>query len=367
MYILSCYVYADDDERRFEANVPLRSMGQHLRMRGWANGILLLFLEGFSRFSLAYRRELSALGFQCVDLENDYHRLGEPFSNLRSFGSYEFNNFLRWLGVEYLIRRESLSPTMIHLDGDILFNVSPTEVATDVKDLTFVLQGVPAFVVLGNYAWFESYRRELVQFNADPYMYSAKAWDERAGAEGSLYTKWAGRRDSPRIRSDQDLISHLIHTDRLPQDSPGKFVPHLNFYYAQNPLYLNAFAQMQFGRTWSLNLKVRDNTAYIESLPVALWHMQTDFSDYVRLAAAFRRAHLPLRVPNPYRSKRLRNQVMPRLKLRFLPSRQDVYSSVREFSTEPKNVCLGLTDIFNHSKFWDANAFASSSPRAKPV
>jgi hypothetical protein len=364
MYLLSCYVYTGDTEIEFEANVPLLSLGRHLRDRGWQNGIVLVFLEGFSQLAPAYRKALAGLGFECVDLEQDYQTLVRPYSNLRTLGTYEFNNLLRWVALEFLIRREHLEPTLIHMDGDILFNVSPSEIAADVNGLTFVLQGVPAFVVLGDYTWFECYRRELFSFNAARETYSAKAWEERTGTETSFHTKWAGGRDSPMLKSDQDLISHLIHTERLPQTSPLDFVPRLKFFYAQNPLYLNTFAQVPFGRTWNLNFQVRNNTAYLESMPVALWHIQTDFSDYLRLAAAFKRFRVPLRIPNPYHSRRLRSSVMPRLKSRFLPSRRDVYASVRELSTDPTRVALSLTNIFNRASFWDAAAF--SNPDSPP-
>jgi hypothetical protein len=221
------------------------------------------------------------------------------------------------------------------------------------------LQGVPAFVVLTDFRWFESYRRELCAFNASPESYSAQAWAERDGAEKSFHTKWAGARDRPNVGSDQDLISHLIHTERLPQSSPLEFVPRLHYLYAQNPLYLNSFAQPPLERTWKLDFQVRANTAYLESLPIAIWHMQTDFSDYVRLVAAFKRMHLPIRVPNPYHSRRIRSKFMPRLKPRFLPSRRAVYAAVDEFSTDPGRVTLGLRDIFNRSVFWDADAFSN--------
>jgi hypothetical protein len=126
---------------------------------------------------------------------------------------------------------------------------------------------------------------------------------------------------------------------------------------------LNSYAKQPFGRTWGLNFHVLAQTAYLESLPIAVWHMQTDFSDYLRLAAAFKQAHLPLRVPNPYHSRRLRRTVMPRLKTHFLPSRRDLYASIREFSTFPTRVLMSLTQIFNHASFWDAGAFANSTTR----
>ncbi len=58
--------------------------------------------------------------------------------------------FLRWQTLAEYLRVENTRGQVFQIDGDIVFNAKPEEVANDAKGLTFVLQGCQAFVSIAN-------------------------------------------------------------------------------------------------------------------------------------------------------------------------------------------------------------------------
>src|SRR5262249_32292468 len=129
-----------------------------------------------------------------------------------------------------------------HYDGDVVFNEDPDVVANLLHGKTFVLQGCPALTSISDHGWFDQYREQLDRFTNDVRGYSELAWTERDGWETSEREKWAGQRFRRTISSDQDLLSHLIHTDRIVQHKPSVILNDLQSYMLfENPLYLHGY------------------------------------------------------------------------------------------------------------------------------
>src|SRR5262249_44202242 len=134
--------------------------------------------------------------------------------------------------------------------------------------------------------------------------YSARAWQERIGWEESHQSKWAGCRFRQVISSDQDLISHLIHTNRIFQDNPLDFVDHLRLFYAENPLYFHSHAKIQLRKKLGLNFVSEGDRCSVNDKTIAFWHFQTNFVQYISDSLALRGIHYPFRFPNVLESQR---------------------------------------------------------------
>lgn len=153
-------------------------------------------------------------------------------------------------------------------------------------------------MAITNYDWFECYYAELVEFSRDIEGYSSMAWNERWGWEKSDIEKWAGQRYRRIMSSDQDFISHLIHTGRIVQDDPVHFVKHLSLYYTENPLYFDSHAEIQLSKHGGLSFSSDGDTCYVDGKKIAFWHFQSDFSAYVNAAIVLHKICYPFLVPN---------------------------------------------------------------------
>lgn len=257
----------------FEAAVPLEMVGLRNRQLGFSNAIDIVFAEGFAHLSEAYKVGLRDLGFALHDAEKIFRPYAERFATLDHFGVFLKNCFLRWLVVAELFRGESI----LHFDGDVMFNECPTVLARLFAGRTILLQGCPALTAISDPRWFQQYEAELTAYARDIDGYSAQAWRERAGWERTFHTKWAGHWVGPKIASDQDLLSHLVHADRLVQSDPAEFVrsaPEHVFF--ENPLIIGDLVPerpLVYRRTAGID--------YFGSRRVALWHMQTDWCRYL--------------------------------------------------------------------------------------
>ena len=237
MFFIFAWVGPNQNDDAFEANVPLLFLGRRLRRQKSSQTFNLIFLDGYERLSADFLFNLKASGFNVINYSAECRRLMEIFPKLERFGRYEMLCFLRWPALVSYLKTENVREQVFHIDGDVIFNAQPKEIVDDVRGLTFVLQGCPGFVSITNYDWFEYYLEELRNFHRDIEGYSSAAWNQRVGWEQSHNEKWAGFRNRPVISSDQDLISHLIHSGRIIQDSPLDFVQRLRLFYMENPLY----------------------------------------------------------------------------------------------------------------------------------
>ena len=123
------FVWTHKNERHTERALPLVWHGQHLRRMGWANPIVLVFLEGLDLLSREYRRDLESLGYQILDgsalarrLLRDVHPL------LRGFPATEKLWLLRWTVFGNLVRGSS-EDTAILIDSDLVFMADPRDLA----------------------------------------------------------------------------------------------------------------------------------------------------------------------------------------------------------------------------------------------
>ena len=269
-------VYAKGNADLFERNIPLHFVGQRNAKLGFSNDIDILFLDGYDRLEERYRKSLQELGFNLYDVQKIYSDLREKYSLLNRFGDFIQKCFLRWLVIKEFFSGEKI----VHYDADIVFNEDPSMLLSRMNGKTFVLQGCPALTCISDVDWFFHYEHNLNLFVNDIERYSKHAWIEREGWEQSEQHKWAGQRDKKIIESDQDLISHLIHTDRIPQNKPSEVLNCFSEYIMfENPLYIHAFSP--WCKTIPFSYKRIDDIDYINEKRVAFWHMQNDFNNYL--------------------------------------------------------------------------------------
>lgn len=268
----------------FESHIPLKFVGQRNKKLGFNNDIHVLVLDGLSRLSEIYKTDLKNLGYVLHDLSSLYQLLAKKYAQLDRFGDYEKKCFLRWLVIEQLFAGESI----MHVDGDIVFNEDPNVIASLVTDKTFILQGCPAFTVIHDRIWFEQYRQQLDVFVRDIQGYSQQAWQQRTGWQVTYKTRWAGSRFREVITSDQDFISHLIHTGQIIQTPVEEIMLCLQDYiYFENPLFIHMYDD-----NFPYRYKRENGIDYFEatridgqSVPVRkrvlFWHMQSCFTFYL--------------------------------------------------------------------------------------
>jgi hypothetical protein len=358
VFYVSAWLAEGKDAAAFERSVPLLFGARRLRRMGSRQEVVVLFLDGFDRLSTGYVDELAGLGFHALDASGDLRRAESATPALGRFNRYEHFCFLRWLVLD---RVADDGDTVIHLDGDLVFGAAPERVAEALAGRTLVLQGCPALTAITDRDWFAVYAEELARFCRDIDGYSAAAWSERAGWEESHRLRWAGSRYRDVIGSDQDLISHLIHTERLPQSDPRDLVAAGDLYWAENPLYIQSHAQLQLGRASGISFTTVDGRCYLDSREVAVWHLQSDFVRYLARSLALSRMHWPGRIPNDLESPRLA-KVLPPLPLRsWHAGRLAVCESVRELNGGAGGLSFG--DVFSARRFWQAGVFADDPSR----
>lgn len=276
--------WCNASEKEFENSVPLKFVGNRNKKLGYSNNFEIIFLNGFTHLSEYYKNDLKSLGYNLHDCSKLFALFNEKYKQLDRFGDYEKKCFLRWLVIDNFFAGEKI----IHYDGDIIFNEDPSVILKLLNEHTFVLQGCPAFTSISNRDWFILYKKELDKFVGAIDAYSMQAWQERAGWQITFKTRWAGSRFRPIITSDQDFISHLIHTNRIIQDSVEKIMMQLQDYVVfENPLFIHAYDDnfpFSYVRENGIDylLYKRDETRDgIFKKRVLLWHMQSCFNFYL--------------------------------------------------------------------------------------
>lgn len=327
-----------------EEIVPLLWNAERNIRLGSNNNFNIICLEGYDFLPISYVKKLKALKYNIINAEEIYLQQSEKFKALDRFGNYEKYCFLRW----NVLREIFPSGHVIHYDGDVVFNSTPEEISTVLEGYNFVLQGCPAVTSIVDKLWLDSYLKHLAYFATDVDNYSKIAWTEREGWEDSFKNRLAGYRFRPIISSDQDFISHLIHTDRLPQEIP----PQLNsdqYMFFQNPLVFFELFRDKIPFTYYR----KNGIDYINDKKVAIWHMQSDFCQYLNfchqrgILNKFSRAH------NHIGHKGLDYYVLKILeKIKIIPSgknRLGVYKLV--FEQKDFSFC------FNKKVFWEKDIF----------
>ena len=262
----------DTDTDSFETQIPLHFIGKRNVLLGYDNKIDVLLLGGYDLLNDQYKDELKSVGYRLHNVKTIYHTISKSYPALSGFNKYETKCFLRWLVISNYFRGDSI----IHYDGDVVFNENPSVISALLKGKTFVLQGCPAVTCISDPAWFSQYEEQLKAFSADIMEYSRNAWLERDGWEISHDEKWAGSRFREIISSDQDLLSHLIHTDKIIQNSPCDIMNSLYLYAVfENPLYLHSYMKglMKYKRIAEVD--------YLNDKRVLIWHMQRSFVEYL--------------------------------------------------------------------------------------
>jgi hypothetical protein len=292
--------WCNTNEQVFETQVPLLLVGKRNQELGFKGVLHVVFVDGFDLLSKNYKDLLCDVGFVLHDAQALYGEFESAYKALDRFGDYEKKCFLRWLVLERLFAGEPL----IHYDGDIVFNEDPAVIAEKVKNKTFVLQGCPAFTVIHNKAWFERYNEQLNLFVQDIEGYSQQAWQQREGWEITFKTRWAGSRFRKIITSDQDFLSHLIHTGNIHQDSVESVSMRLQDYLPfENPLFIHMYDD-NFPYSYSRENNIdyfsavrRDGQDCFYKKRILFWHMQSCFNYYLSKFVLRKKILWPGRVP----------------------------------------------------------------------
>lgn len=359
MYIICVWAKSGITDQKFEKDVPLNFLGNWLKSKGSTESFEILFLYGKSHLSEAYLNQLQAFEhFNLYSYEKEFNDLISQYQQLLQFGQYEANCFLRWLIIEKHLEQKRYTGHMIHIDGDVLFNALPEEIAAETRDFTFTLQGCPAFVSIRNYQWFEDYRRHLNEFTRQIEPYSAQAWQQREGWKTSNQTKWAGSRYRPVITSDQDLISHLIHTDNIVQDDPARFVKQSSLYYCANPIYIPTHSALQLKQYGNLHFTAVENVCYLNNRKLAIWHFQSNFVRYMNHFLFLQKLRYPFRIPNELETSTM-NRTALKIISKLAPlSRLEIYSQIQELNPAPVPGGISFKEVFNKDRFWKKEVFA---------
>lgn len=336
-------VWAQGSAADFERHVPLFWGGRRNKQLGSANDFKLIFLEGLNSLEPAYRESLAALGYTLIDASANYRVFESKYPQLNRFGDYEKKCFLRWLVLKDLFGN---SP-VIHYDGDIVFNATPEEIAAQLAHHVVVLQGCPAFVSTATSSWLQEYEANLCHFVRDVEGYSINAWQERIGWEASAIEKWSGSRYRKLISSDQDLISHLIHTDRLPQTSPSVIQSRTDLIFFENPLYFFVYIPDLLPVRYQRVGKVD----YFNGRKIAFWHMQSDFVRYLAVCKARGLLNRICRCPNLDAQSGL-EQFFWKTYLKYSTKTLDRSSIYQQFFED-----RDLAQIFTERTFWKNMVF----------
>jgi hypothetical protein len=334
--------WATADEETFERSIPLLWTGRRLRKMGSLAELSVVFLDGLDRLSQDYRSALRDIGFRLIDATKALTDCERQYPSLKRFGTYGCYCFLRWPILEKVMPGARL----MHFDGDMVFNHPLELLERDLSSFTFVLQGCPALAVVDS-EWLDADRAELLRFAADIDAYVQMANREADGAELSAMTKWAGTRDEGIIAHDQDLISHLIHTDRLPQADPAAVARTSTALLFENPLYPHVYLQDQL----PLRYERRGGVDYLSGVPVAFWHMQSNFCIYLITFEARPRFRRGARLANPLLT-RTTDYYVARLKAKrgwIDSSRLALYRAFFERND--------FSGVYNSRVFWADRAF----------
>lgn len=277
--------WCNTNEVDFENFVPLFFVGQRNQKLGYSNNIDILFLDGFEKLSQRYKDSLKSLGFNLHNINNLYLEQDKNFPELNQFrDNYRKNTLLKWV----IIGKFAAGENIIHYDGDIVFNEDISIIANKLKNKTFVLQGCPAFTSIANQDWFEQYNKNLGLFCKNMQEYCDKALIERAGWQVTFRTRWAGSWFSKIFLHDQDLISHLIHTGQIVQDSVEDISLALQDYiFFENPLFIHMYDD-NFPYKYSREKDIdyfsfirKDGQDIFGKKRVLFWHMQSCFNFYL--------------------------------------------------------------------------------------
>jgi len=337
--------WVNGSSESFEKNIPLEWCGRRNLKLGSKNPLTVLFLDGFDRLNCEYTCSLRNIGYTLVDCGKVYSDLEVKYNVLSRFGDFEKKCFLRWL----VIREVFGEDKVLHYDGDIVFNEIPEVLGEKIGDFAFVLQGCPAIVSTGKSDWLVEYKKNLDYFVKNIDAYSVSAWNERRGWEQSYLNKWSGSRFREVISSDQDFISHLIHTDRLPQTSPETVMSYAgDLVFFENLLEFDEFypemLPVKYERITSVD--------YFNGKKIAIWHMQSYFVKYLRcfLAMGFLNKHA--RCANFLKEKTFFYYVWVFLDSILLRRKQERLA-IYDYFFEKKD----FSGIFNDHSYWKKKIF----------
>lgn len=331
----------------FERGVPLLWSARWLRFLESSAEILVVFLQGLERLPPAYRAALGEVGYRLIDASGITTEVADRHPALGRFGDFERLCFLRWPVLRALLPGERL----MHFDADVVFNQPVEVLERDLGAFTFVLQGCPAFAVIDT-DWLDVFCGEFGRFALDVEGYSRAANRDAENSAEAPIERWAAERDRELLSSDQDLMSHLIRSGRLPQSDPAAITAASSSLLVENPLYPHVYLASQL----PLVYERRGGVDHLSGTPLALWHMQSNFCDYLAMYLSrppFRRGR---RLDNPL-IRRGFDYLAARLHARLEPRRHERIALYRAFFERGD-----FSGVYDPDVFWAAGAFERPAP-----
>ena len=343
-------VWATKDEIQFEQTVPLLWHGEFMARQGWKNNIKIGFMEGISRLSTSYLKDLERVGYEVFDCSSPVKRLLEEYPQLNKYDTTNKYWFLRWNVLDLLARDIPSDDTIVHLDADVVLLADPKEIYKDVKGKTFVLQGCPVLTAISEKKWFEVWRTELKTFLEAPEAYQREALkikeepikDPRAYCNTLAY--------GPGRFHDQDMLEYLISAGKLPQ-AKSKEVFDSKLYWIQNPLLPGEWHKEQCEDS-EKRVVVQQGKFFVGEKQIPFYHFQSDFAifcghwlllDKFGLSSLSTTGHLRTGIES------FLGKIMIMKALRYLNRGQIKKLEIQEavFQENPRTGNLYITDITN--------------------
>jgi len=291
-------VWAERDEQSFEAGVPVQWHGEYLKKHSWNNNIVLVFMEGINLLSKDYVDKLQLLGYEIIDAEPVLHKIENTIPNIKSTRKYIKNTFLRWHVLHQIYQKNNKDgDTLIHVDGDLIFNVNPSEIQKDLEGRTIVVS--TATVAVSCNKWFETWEKEVEEFSSDRIKYIKKTFELRAampkrhdlyGFHQQLFIPygipstemnnkaWYDQWIVHNWYQEQDMMDTLLYANIMPDDNLIEFARSTRFFWDHLQLFPQlAGTDLNFSRD-SLVYVDKGEHHFVGSKPVAYSHFQNDLS-----------------------------------------------------------------------------------------
>ncbi|MHB8066503.1 MAG: hypothetical protein ACYDIC_01235 [Desulfobaccales bacterium] len=348
------FTFPDVDEHQAELDIPLLFHGQHLERNGWDNGIEIVFMQGYDKFSPEHKDRLRASGYKLTDKVKETEEIKRQYPEAARLSDYICYTFLRGLLLARMVARgEAVLPALV-VGGDVIFTADPAAVLAEVRSRTFVLQGCSDFVVINDRRWLEVYQEEFARYIRDPQGYSehARVIRDHPHKPDRDYCNLSAY--AIPLRHEQDLHQYLIACGKLPQDTTREIYGNSQFYWIQNPLFPDQWFREQADGLQK-QVTERPGGLWIGEKQIPFFHLQNHFSWYCYLWRSLDKLGLSVMSPffgyNRVTGEQIFLGKAFSAFLRRLPGAKGKYSrrSVCDmiFRTNPRTRNFYITDIIN--------------------
>jgi hypothetical protein len=294
MYIV--FTFPTSDHKLAESIVPLLTHGKWIKINQWNNPITIIYMTGFQKISISYKKDLEDLGYNLIDATELSDALLVRYPKLKILDPYFRYTFLRWIVLKFLVDKNKITLPCTCIGGDVFFMSEPSKIFNEIRAKTFVLQGCPDFLTINNNIWLDVYESEFNNFIQDSEYYHLRFQD----SVNNLDDKFCN--DScyqfP-LRHDQDFIEFMIAKNILPQSRTEEVLCLSNYFWIQNPLFPNDWANFQIGSDSFISHKI-GNKFLICNKEISILHLQNNFVDCLKSYLGLRKLLFPMKIAMKY-------------------------------------------------------------------